>query len=75
VNFILEAALRCRSCNPALLEIRGHHAPDESTRCGACGAVLADRPSFFRRVRDQDRPFLDPDTQKEIRREIESEFP
>lgn len=75
MKFILEAAIRCRSCSPNLVETRGPYAPDESIRCGGCGAMLTGRPSFFRRVRDQDMPVLDPERQKEIRGEIESEFP
>jgi len=75
MNIILEASIRCRSCSPTLLEVRGPYAPDETVRCSGCGAVLTARPTFFRRVSDQDNPLLDPDRQKEIRREIETEFP
>jgi hypothetical protein len=75
MTIILEASIRCRFCSPSLLEIRGPYAPDEAIRCGGCGTVLTARPSFFRRVSDQDNPLLDPDRQKEIRGEIETEFP
>jgi hypothetical protein len=71
----LEASIRCRSCSPSLLEIRGPYAPEEALRCGGCGAVLTARPSFFQRVTDLDSPLLDPDRQKAIRAEIETEFP
>jgi hypothetical protein len=72
---ILDASIRCGSCSPTLLEVRGPYAPDESIRCAGCGAVLTGRPSFFRRVSDHDNPLLDPDRQKDIRGAIETEFP
>ena len=75
MSFLLEAAIRCRSCNPSQLENRGEYAPDDSLRCASCGTVLTGRPSFFQRVRNPNPPFLDPDRQKAIRAEIECEFP
>jgi uncharacterized Zn finger protein len=71
----LLSSIRCRSCSPSLLEIRGAYVPEESVRCGSCGAVVTSRPSFFQRVRDPNLPVLDPERQKAIRAEIESEFP
>jgi hypothetical protein len=71
----LEASVRCRSCIPSLLKFRGPYIRDEALRCGGCGSVLTARPSFFQRVGDQDSPLLDPDRQKAIRAEIETEFP
>jgi hypothetical protein len=71
----LEVSIRCRSCSPSLLELRGPYALDATVRCGGCGAILTARPFFFQRKGDHDSPLLDPDRQKAIRAEIETEFP
>jgi uncharacterized Zn finger protein len=75
MKFFLEAAIRCRSCSPGLLARRGPYAPDERIRCGNCGRVLTEAPSFFRRGRDRDAPVLTSTRRNEADTGVEIRFP
>jgi hypothetical protein len=68
-----EASIHCRSCNPTIGAERDVSRLYESSFCESCVADVLTAASI-RRASDTGA-FLDPARQREIRRDIEAEYP
>jgi hypothetical protein len=69
-----EASIHCRSCSPTKGAVRAVPRLYESSFCEGCVVNFLTKPSLVQAT-DPGAAFLDAARQREIRRDIETEYP